>query len=634
MVARHARPAGVQGGQTAPPELEKGALGDLLVVDLSRVLAGPYATMLLADLGARVIKVERPGKGDDTRSWGPPFVGPAHQPESTYFLSANRNKESMVLDLKAPPDRQILLRLVERADVVVENFRPGVLDRLSLGHATLRETNPGLVVLSISGFGPDGPEATRPGYDQIVQGESGLMSLTGEDAEHPLRMGVPIADILTGIFGAYGVVSALHQRERTGLGQVVTASLLASSVAVHTFQGTRWLLAGEVPVAEGNHHPTVAPYGAFRCRDGMIQIAVGNDSLWQSFAPLVGLDPEDRRFVHNAERHANRERLTALIEERLSQDDVQSWMSRLGRLGVPAGEIKTLDRVYASEQVAAQGLVMELDHPTVGPIRLPGSPVRLAQGMRSSHAAPPTLGEHTSLLRGWLGDLSQNGAAGSGVDRPSVSGLTPAHELLAAVVDPESFIPWNEEILAGDPLGWPDAVPYTERLTRASRESGSSESVITGAATLDGHQVAVIVSEYGFIAGTMGVAAGDRIAGALEQATSRGLPVVALAASGGARMQEGPLALAQMAKTASAVRRYREAGGCLIVYLRHPTMGGVLASWASLGSFTFAMPDALLGYTGPRVISSLLGEALAPGVQRAETLLGSGLLDEIVHIEG
>ncbi|MGH9060829.1 MAG: carboxyl transferase domain-containing protein, partial [Acidimicrobiales bacterium] len=208
------------------------------------------------------------------------------------------------------------------------------------------------------------------------------------------------------------------------------------------------------------------------------------------------------------------------------------------------------------------------------------------------------------------------------MDRPSVSGLTPAHELLAAVVDPESFIPWNEEILAGDPLGWPDAVPYTERLTRASRESGSSESVITGAATLDGHQVAVIVSEYGFIAGTMGVAAGDRIAGALEQATSRGLPVVALAASGGARMQEGPLALAQMAKTASAVRRYRAAGGCLIVYLRHPTMGGVLASWASLGSFTFAMPDALLGYTGPRVISSLLGEALAPGVQRAETLLG------------
>ncbi|HZD65390.1 MAG TPA: CoA transferase [Acidimicrobiales bacterium] len=393
--------------------METEALGDLLVVDLSRVLAGPYATMLLADFGARVIKVERPGKGDDTRTWGPPFVGPPDQAQSTYFLSTNRNKESIVLDLADPGDHETLLRLLERADVVVENFRAGVLDRLGLAHARMRERNPGLVILSISGFGPDGPETGRPGYDQIVQGESGLMSLTGPDAEHPLRMGIPISDILTGIFGALGVVSALHQRTRTGEGQVVSTSLLASSVAVHTFQGTRWLLTGEVPGPQGNHHPTVTPYGAFRCRDGIIQIAVGNDSLWRSFAEIVGLDPDDTRFAHNAQRYEHRDVLTALIEERLSQAGVGSWLRRLAQAGVPAGEIKTLDRVYRSEQVASQGLIVEAEHPTIGAVRLPGPAVRLSQGMRRRHVAPPLHGEHTIPVRRWLAEDGAGGAGGA-----------------------------------------------------------------------------------------------------------------------------------------------------------------------------------------------------------------------------
>ena len=263
-------------------------LADLVVVDLSRVVTGPYAAMMLGDLGARVIKVERP-EGDDTREWGPPFVGPEGHREATYFLSANRNKESIVLDLKDPDDHAVLERLVQRADVVVENFRPGVLERLGLGYDRLRELNPRLVVLSITGFGHDGPEAGRAGYDQILQGEAGLMSFTGPPGE-PSKVGVPIADLLAGMFGAYGVVAALRERDRSGEGQVVRTSLLAGVVAIHSFQGTRYLIAGEVPEPEGNRHPSIAPYATYDCSDGMIQIAVGNDSMWRRFAALLELE--------------------------------------------------------------------------------------------------------------------------------------------------------------------------------------------------------------------------------------------------------------------------------------------------------------------------------------------------------
>ncbi|MGH9062724.1 MAG: CoA transferase [Acidimicrobiales bacterium] len=607
-------------------------MDDLLVVDLSRVLAGPYATMLLGDMGARVIKVERPDRGDDTRAWGPPFVGPADQPESTYYLSVNRNKESVVLDLKSRVDREALIRLLERADVLVENFRPGVLDRLGIGHERLRQVNPSLVILSISGFGPDGPDAARPGYDQIVQGEAGLMSLTGEDADHPVRVGVPIADILTGIFGAFGVAAALHQRGRTGRGQVVTTSLLASSVAVHVFQGTRWLLAGEIPRPQGNHHPTVAPYGAFRCRDGMIQIAVGNDALWRSFALVVGLDPDDARFVHNADRHTNQDVLVALIEDRLRQDESRHWLRRLTGAGVPAGEIKSLDQVYASPQVAAQGLIVETEHPTIGTLRLPGPAIRLSDAGRTSHEHPPTLGEHTAAVLAWLDATRPDPAPGRAADRSSHP-VRSARELVLAAVDESSFSAWDDEIVSGDPLGFSDSRPYTDRLAEARASSGASESVLTGTATIDGRAVVLIAGEFRFIAGTMGVAAAERIVRALERAEELRSPVLALATSGGARMQEGALALVQMTKTAAAVQRYRSGGGCLIVYLTHPTMGGVLASWGSLGTFQFAMPGALLGYTGPRVVASLLGSPLSGEAQQSETLLAHGLLDDVFPIE-
>src|SRR3954453_20345271 len=239
-----------------------GPLDGVLVVDLTRALAGPHAGMMLADLGARVIKVETPGTGDDSRGWGPPFVAG----ESTYFFSANRNKESIALDLKTDDGRRVLGELVERADVLLENFRPGVFDRLGFSAAALHERNPRLVVLSITGFGHDGPEGGRAGYDQIAQGEAGVMSLTGSGPDDPQRVGVPIADLLSGMYGAYGVVAALNERHRTGRGAVVRTSLLAAVVGVHAFQGTRWTVAGEVGRSAGNHHPSISPYGLFRCR--------------------------------------------------------------------------------------------------------------------------------------------------------------------------------------------------------------------------------------------------------------------------------------------------------------------------------------------------------------------------------
>jgi crotonobetainyl-CoA:carnitine CoA-transferase CaiB-like acyl-CoA transferase len=387
-----------------------GPLAGTVVLDLSRALAGPHAAMMLADMGARVIKVETPG-GDDSRGWGPPFVGPSDEPISTYYLSANRNKESIRLDLKTESDGATLAALVAKADVLIENFRPGVLDRLGFPVTRLAEINPRLVVLSISGFGHDGPEGGRAGYDQIAQGEGGLMSLTGPDPERPTKVGVPIADLLAGMNGAFGVASALAARERTGRGTVVRTSLLAAIVGVHAFQGTRWTVAGEVPQASGNHHPAIAPYGSFRAADGMIQAAVGNDQQWKAFAACLGLDPDDARFANQRQRVEHRPALIAAIEERLATAPADTWLARLEEAGVPAGRIRTLDEVYTWEQTLSQGLLIEVDHPTLGRLRLPGPPLRLetpdgrAAG-RASHRPPPGLGEHDAAVRAWAADAT------------------------------------------------------------------------------------------------------------------------------------------------------------------------------------------------------------------------------------
>jgi len=375
-------------------------LDDLLVVDISRVVTGPFAAMMLGDLGARVIKVERP-EGDDTRHWGPPFAGPEGARESTYFLSVNRNKESIVLDLKQADDLGVLERLIERADVVVENFRVGVLDRLGIGHGRMLDLNPRIVVLSITGFGHDGPEADRAGYDQIVQGEAGLMGFTGPPGE-PTKVGVPIADLLAGMFGVSGVLAALRERERGGTGQVVRTSLLAGIVATHSYQGGRYLIGGEVPEPGGNRHPSIAPYRTYECSDGTIQVAVGNEPIWRRFAELVGIDPDDARFATNADRLASSDVLDSLISERLGAETSASWLERLAEHGVPAGAVKPLDQVYASPQVHSQGLVLETDHPTLGTIRTPGPPLRFDFSPAPEHRAPPTLGQHSEAVRAWL----------------------------------------------------------------------------------------------------------------------------------------------------------------------------------------------------------------------------------------
>ncbi|CAN5351487.1 CoA transferase [soil metagenome] len=380
---------------TAPGR--SGPLAGVRVVDLTRALAGPYATMMLADAGADVLKVERPGTGDDSRGWGPPFVTPPDDPggrESTYFLSVNRGKRSAELDLKDAADLGRLRDLIAGADVLVENFRPGVMESLGLGEGDLEALNPRLVVLSITGFGEGGPDGHRPGFDQIVQGEGGLMSINGPIGGSPTKMGVPIADILAGMFGAFGVTASLVERERSGRGQWVRTSLLASSVAVHTFQGTRWLLAGEVPEPGGNRHPSIAPYGAYDCADGAVNVAVGSEGLWHRFAPLVGIDPADERFSTNNDRVRRVDELEAEIAGPMAQAGVDEWLRRLDAAGVPAGRVRTMDEVYASPQVAHLGLVDVVAHPTLGEVRLPGAPLTYSRTARDTPVAPPLLGQH------------------------------------------------------------------------------------------------------------------------------------------------------------------------------------------------------------------------------------------------
>jgi formyl-CoA transferase len=384
-----------------------GPLDDVLVVDLTRALAGPHATMMMGDLGARVIKVEAPGAGDDTRGWGPPFVGDPGERESTYFLAANRNKESIALDLKDEGDRELLLRLVDRADVLVENFRTGVLERLGLGIASLQERNPRLVVLSITGFGHDGPEGGRAGYDQIAQGEAGLMSLTGSGPDDPQRVGVPIADLLSGMYGAYGVLAALNERHRTGRGTVVRTSLLASVVGVHAFQGTRWTVARQVGTAQGNHHPSIAPYGLFHCRGGAVQIALGSEGLWRKFCEGFGLDPAAEGLATNEERVAARERVIEVVEGAFADWDAEPLLARLAEVGVPAGKVRTLDEVYGWDQTVSQGLLVDVEHLTLGRVTLPGPPLRFFDATgdevtRREHTAPPVLDEHAGSIRAWL----------------------------------------------------------------------------------------------------------------------------------------------------------------------------------------------------------------------------------------
>ena len=387
-----------------------GPLAGLLVVDLSRALAGPHAAMMLGDQGARVIKVEAQGTGDDSRGWGPPFVGPADDPQATYFLACNRNKESITLDLKSDEGLRTLERLIARADVLVENFRSGVMSRLGLSTGRLHELNLRLVILSITGFGHDGPEGGRAGYDQIAQGESGLMSMTGSGPNDPQRVGVPIGDLLAGIYGAYGVLAALQRKQKTGRGEVVRTSLLAALVGVHAFQGTRATVAGEVPRAQGNHHPSIAPYGLFACEDGAVQISVGSEALWRRFCDTFGLDSAAPGFASNAERVAHRADVIRVIEREFATHTVEWLLVMLDEAGIPAGRVRSLDEVYAWDQVASQGLLVDVAHTILGPITLPGPPLRFFENVGDAevettlrqHSSPPALNQHEASILAWL----------------------------------------------------------------------------------------------------------------------------------------------------------------------------------------------------------------------------------------
>jgi crotonobetainyl-CoA:carnitine CoA-transferase CaiB-like acyl-CoA transferase len=368
-------------------------LEGLRVIDLTRILAGPYCTQALADAGADVIKIEEPGKGDDTRGWGPPFV----QGESVYFLSVNRGKRGITLDLKHLRGREILWRLLETADVLIENFRPGTLDRLGFSYEEVHRRHPRIVYASVSGYGPDGPWGGRPGYDAVVQGEGGLMSMTGAADGPPYRVGASIADITAGTTAFQGILLALLRRGRTGEGGRVDVSLLESLLSVFAYHTSTYLLTGAVPGRLGNRHPNLAPYETFEAADGPVILGVGSEGLWRDFCKTLG-EPDladDPRFRTNALRVSNYGALRAHLAPRLEERTVGDWLAKWEGAGIPCGRVRTVAEALDNPQVTARGLLVETEHPVIGKGRYVGSPIHLDGATRSSRRAPPRLGQHT-----------------------------------------------------------------------------------------------------------------------------------------------------------------------------------------------------------------------------------------------
>ncbi len=371
-------------------------LAGLTVVDLTRVLAGPYCTMLAADMGARIIKIEHPVRGDDTRAWGPPFLGN----ESAYFLSINRNKESLAIDFKSSDGRQILEHLIAGADVLVENFRPGTLNDLGLGYDALSAKHPRLIYVSISGFGQNGPRRDEAGYDAVIQGEGGLMSVTGTPEGPPVRLGVAVADLAAGMFAFQGMLLALIARGRTGRGQLVDVALLDSVVALLTYQASRYFATGDPPARTGNRHTAIAPYDTFDTADGVLILAVGNDDQWRRLCGALKTPAlaEDERFRTNEDRVRHHQALHANLEDILKQQAAAAWVRLLRSAAVPCGSVRSLDEVLADPQLIARGMITTLDHSSIGGIQTVGLPVKLSATPGSLRTAPPRLGEHTRRL--------------------------------------------------------------------------------------------------------------------------------------------------------------------------------------------------------------------------------------------
>ncbi|MFB3088836.1 MAG: CaiB/BaiF CoA transferase family protein [Acidiferrobacterales bacterium] len=376
-------------------------LEGLKVLDLTRVLAGPYCSMLLADMGADVVKVERPGSGDDTRGYGPPFING----ESAYFMSINRNKRSMTLNLKHEEGLRVLARLLETADIMVENFRPGQMKTFGYDYERVKAINSRLVYCSISGYGHTGPKAKLPGYDLIVQGEGGIASLTGETDGPPYKVGTSQADIIAGMMAFQGILLALLARTHSGQGQKVDIGLLDCQVALLAYQAGIYFATGESPTRTGNRHPTIAPYETFQCRDGYVNLGCGNDSMWRRFCAAVELESlaDDERFRTNPDRVKHNRQLRALLQPLMMQKTTQEWIDTLRPQGVPCGPIQTVEEVFKDPQVLARDMVVELQHAKAGTIRVTGNPIKLSDTPGAVDAAPPVLGAHTAaVLSDWL----------------------------------------------------------------------------------------------------------------------------------------------------------------------------------------------------------------------------------------
>jgi crotonobetainyl-CoA:carnitine CoA-transferase CaiB-like acyl-CoA transferase len=379
-----------------PEAYVPGALEGIKVIDLTRVLAGPYCTMILGDLGADVIKIEAPGGSDETRGWGPPEIGG----ESAYYLCANRNKRAMTLNLKNPKARDILREMIKDADVVINNFKTGTMERWGLGYDTVSELNPRLIYASISGFGQTGPYKDIPGYDYIVQAMGGMMSITGSEETGPMKVGVAIADVATGLYAAIGILAALRERDRSGTGQMIDLALFDSQISLLVNVASNYLVSGKVPKRYGNQHPNIVPYQTFAAADMKMVVAVGNDQQFRKLCALLGREEwsQDPRFSTNSMRLANRDEICGLLQEEFKRRPAAEWLSELTKAGIPNAPIYDMKQLFQDPQVEARGMKVDVPHPTAGSVPMVGSPLKLSRTPVSVRHHPPLAGEHTKEI--------------------------------------------------------------------------------------------------------------------------------------------------------------------------------------------------------------------------------------------
>jgi crotonobetainyl-CoA:carnitine CoA-transferase CaiB-like acyl-CoA transferase len=381
-----------------------GALDGIRILDLSRILAGPVCTQMLGDLGADVIKIEKPGAGDDTRGWGPPYLtdGEGHATtESAYYLCANRNKRSAAIDIASPEGQDLIHRLLQKSDILIENFRTGGLEKYGLDFAAVHKRHPRIIYASITGFGQTGPLAAEPGYDLMAQAMAGLMAVTGEPDGQPMKAGVALSDVMTGLYAAVGILAALHKRQETARGQLVDVSLMDCTLAGLVNLAQYYLTSGKPASRTGNAHASIVPYQAFAAADGWLVVAVGNDSQFARFAALVGHAEwaKDPRFAANAARVVNRDIIIPLIADEMKKQPVARWLAALKKIDVPSGPVNRIDQVFAMEQIRARGMDIAMDHPlSAKPIRLVGSPLKLSETAVAYRHAPPVCGQHTNEI--------------------------------------------------------------------------------------------------------------------------------------------------------------------------------------------------------------------------------------------